>query len=302
MMKKALYFALLLGVLVFGVALVVRHSPPNSIIENSNDMKSSAMRIRLGDPKDSDLGGAGSSTDNHPSGIKFYQREWERGSLGTVEFLHGKQSFTIDNVLSVLGTDDRDATGGIYEWSINFGVSPDQADTHEAALARMKKLFSDLRAKGWARYIGVNHPRLTGQEAWNYIKVNPVYSLDSSYTPTIDEWKTMIGEMPHWIFYADGIYLDISLMESNMGHFVGKSTYLLTIDLKNEYRFYGIGYFSGNSEKIDNWKALLPAELEKYHAKRLKTEAALKEQGYTIDTTYQDPPIKALQASPANPQ
>lgn len=260
------------------------------------------MRIELGDPKGSDLDGPGSSTDNHPSGITFYQREWQRGSLGTVEFVHGKHSFTIDNVLSVLGTDDRDVPEGIYDWSISFGVSPEQADTHEAALARMTKLFSNLRARGWARYIGANHPRLIGQQAWNYIKANPVYSLDSSYTPTIDEWKAIAGEMPHWIFYADGVYLDVSLMESNMGDFIGKSTYLLTIDLKNEYCFYGIGYFPGNSEKIANWKALLPADLQKYHAIRLKTEAAQKEQGYTIDTTYQDPPIKALQGSSANPQ
>ena len=265
-------------------------------------MKSSPMRIRLGDPKGSDLGGRGSSTDNHPSGLKFYQRSWERGSLGTVEFVHGKHSFMIDNVLSVLGMDDRDAPEGISDWNINFGVSPEQADTHEAALARMTKLFSDLRARGWVRFIQSSQPRLTGQQAWNYIGTNPVYSLDSSYMPTIDQWKAMSREMPHWIFYADGVYLDVSLMQSNMGGFVGKTTYLLSISIKSEYSFYGIGYFSGKPEKIANWKALLPAELQKYHADRLKTEAALKEQGYTIDTTYQDPPIKALQASSANPQ
>ena len=112
----------------------------------------------------------------------------------------------------------------------------------------------------------------------------------------------MVRNMPQWIFHADGVYLKVSLMQSNMGGFVGKTTYLLSIRIQSEFSFYGIGYFSGNSEKMDNWKTLLPAELQKYHANRLKTEAALKEQGYTIDTTYQDPPIKALQGSSTNPQ
>ena len=79
-----------------------------------------------------------------------------------------------------------------------------------------------------------------------------------------------------------------------MEGFVGKLTSLLTARIRNEYAFYGLGYFPGNAEKIRNWKALLPAELQKYHAKRIATEAALKGQGYTIDTAYQDPPIQAL--------
>lgn len=158
----------------------------------------------------------------------------------------------------------------------------------------MMKLFSDLRARGWARYIDSDDPRLTGKEAWNYIATNSVYSLDSSYLPTIDEWKAVSRKMPHWRFYADGVYLDVSMTESNMGGFVGKTTYLLTISARSEYAFYGIGYFSGNEEEIRNWKTLLPAELQRYHAKRLATEAALKDQGYTIDTAYQDPPIRAL--------
>jgi len=86
-------------------------------------------------------------------------------------------------------------------------------------------------------------------------------------------------------------------MESNMGGFVGKGTYLLDATIKNEYAFYGLGYFPGDAEKIKNWKALIPAELKKYHAMRLKTEADLKAHGFTIDTTYQDPPINALAAS-----
>lgn len=298
-MKKI--FALIVGVFVCAIAFAVHYSPSDPTLGNRNNMKS-LMHIRLGNPKGSDLDGPGSSTDNHPSGIKFYQREWQRGSLGTVEFVHGKHSFTIDNVLSALGTDDRDVPDGIYDWDISFGVSPEQADTHEAALARTMRLFSDLRTRGWTRYIETDDPRLNGKQAWDYLKINTEYSLDPNYTPTIDEWRAALRKMPQWKFYADGVYLKVSLIENNMGDFIGKTTYLLLINIGSEYAFYGIGYFPGDSDKIANWKALLPAELQKYHADRLKTEAALKEQGYTIDTTYQDPPIKALQGSSANPQ
>ena len=301
-MKRILFFGSLVAALVLGATLAVRYSPVNLAPDDDSGAKSSLMHIRLGDPKHSDLQGPGSSTDNHPSGMRFYQHEWERGSLGTVEFVHEKHNFTIDNVLSVMGTDDRDVPEGIFEWDINFGVSPEQADTHEVALARMMTLLSNLRSRGWERYIETDDPRLLGKQAWDYLITNSEYSLDSNYTPTIDEWKTALRKIPQWKFYADGVYLKVSLQENNMGDFVGKTTYLLAVNIRSEYSFYGIGYFPGDSKKIANWKALLPAELQKYHAKRLKTEAALKEQGYAIDTTYQDPPIKALQGSSANPQ
>ncbi|KVT38363.1 hypothetical protein [Burkholderia ubonensis] len=301
-MKKTLFFALVLGALLFGVALASRYGNSRSTFDNGNGMNSSPTLIRLGEPKDSDFNGPGASVDNHPSGASFYQREWVRGNLGTVEFVHGKHSFVINNVLSAMGSADKDVPGGIYKWSVSFGVSSEQADTHEAALARMVKLFQDLREKGWVRYIDISNPRLTGKQAWDYMKTYSIYSLDSNYTPTLEEWKVAVKEMPRWIFCADGVYLEVSLNESNMGGFVGKTTYLLSVRMKDEYAFYGLGYFPGDAEKIQNWKALLPAELQKYHVKRIETEATLKAQGYTIDTAYQDPPIRALQGSSANPQ
>ncbi len=77
------------------------------------------------------------------------------------------------------------------------------------------------------------------------------------------------------MFYADGLYLDVSLMQSNMGGFVGKTTYLFTIDAMNEYAFYGLGYFPGNAEKIHNWKALLPAKLQKLPCKTAHARVSL---------------------------
>ncbi|SPB12993.1 hypothetical protein NOV72_00293 [Caballeronia novacaledonica] len=256
--------------------------------------------IRLGKPQLSDLNGSGSSIDNHPTGATFYQQVWQQGALGTVEFAHGPHSFVVENVLSILGSADKDVPEGIYDWNINFGVSPEEADTHEAARDRVMRFLSQLRAAGWKRYISTNRPRLGGKQAWQYnslSSVDGIYSLDSTYIPTIEEWKSAVKNRPKWVFEADGVYLEVVVDESNMGGFVGKSTYLLGVEMKSEYAFYGVGYFPGDAEKIENWKELIPAELAKYHQDRLRREAELKAAGYTIDTAYQDPPIKSLQDS-----
>ncbi|WP_322048628.1 hypothetical protein [Paraburkholderia sp. J67] len=299
-MKKTLIFSLILGVLLVGGALASHDLSSHSTPANEKGMNSSPTIIRLGNPTSLDLSGPGASVDNHPSGATFYQYDWMRGSLGTVRFEDGKHSFVIDNALSALGSADKDVPGGIYKWSVNFGVSADQADTHEAARARVMKFLEGLRASGWSRYIDTDYPRLTGEQAWNYRVTKALYSLDSTYTPTIEQWKLAVGKQPHWKFFADGVYLDVSILENDMGGIAGKSTYLLTVSIKNEYAFYGLGYFPGDPEKIRQWKALIPAENQKYHAARVKTEEALKEQGMTIDTSYEDPPIQALRGSTEN--
>ncbi|RQM44675.1 hypothetical protein EHZ19_27245 [Paraburkholderia bannensis] len=296
-MRTILSAILAIGAVLFAALMVVHPWNPPSSYSNGHDMPQLPTLIRLGNPQSSDLNGPGSSVDNHPTGAKFYQREWQRGDLGTVEFVNGNHSFVIDNVLSTIGFADKDVPEGIYEWNINFGVSAEQADTHEAARDRVMKLLAQLRSLGWTRYVGMGSPRIAGGQALHYSAEHAAYALDPAYIPTLDEWRKILRNAPHWVFQADGAYLELSLMESNMGGFVGKSTYLLTVDVKSEYAFYGLGYFPGNAEKIHNWKALLPAELGKYHAMRLKTEAALKAQGYAIDTTYQDPPIKALESA-----
>ncbi len=163
-MKKAFYFALVIGALLFSVVLAVYGSDPRPTPDNGNRMNTSPTRIRLGNPKDSDLNGPGASVDNHPTGISFYQRNWRRGNLGTVELVHGRHNFVVDNALSVLDSAIKTSRKESINGNISFGVSPEQADTHEAALARVMRLLADLRARGWARYIGTNHPRLTGKQ------------------------------------------------------------------------------------------------------------------------------------------
>lgn len=266
-------------------------------------MIDSTSMIRLGDPSLSSLDGPGKSVDRHPAGLNFYQKEFGTDSAGTVEFMNGSNSFTVHHVLSILGTEDMDVPVGIFDWTIFFGVSENQVDTPQAARDSLMRFFAMLRAAGWKRYIDVEQPRLGGQQAWHYNTTREsagIYSLDSAYVPTLEEWSAMGNDNPKWVFYADGVYLKVFVQSGNMAGVAGKSTYLVTASVQSEYAFYGVGFFPGEKEKMLNWKALLPAELEKYHAKRIATETALRAQGYRIDTNYEDPPIKALQASPDN--
>ncbi|MFM0243265.1 hypothetical protein, partial [Paraburkholderia phytofirmans] len=235
-MRIVLSKTLILGAFLFGVLMVAHNRCLPSSFPDGHTMSQSPTLIRLGKPQNSDLNGPGSSIDDHPTGARFYQREWTRGHLGTVEFVDNNRSLMIDNVLSILAFADKDVPEGIYKWNISFGVSSEQADTHEAARDRVLKLLAQLRSLGWNRYIDVGDPRLRGRAAWLYGSSFPVaiYSLDSEYAPTQEEWNAMLRHDPRWIFYADGVYLEISLVESNMGGFVGKSTYLLTVDIKSE--------------------------------------------------------------------
>ncbi|WP_321884768.1 hypothetical protein [Paraburkholderia bannensis] len=200
MMKKSLYIMLICGVLIASASVIAQYRNSSSTHEAHANMTSPSIVLRLGEPLASDFDTPWASIDRHPTGAEFYQHEWMRGNLGVVQISDGKLGFPIDNVLSTIGMADKEVPGGIYEWSINAGVSQEQADTPDAALNRMIKLLSLIRERGWARYISVDDPRLTGKEAWVYAKDNSEYSLDSTYTPNRDEWQSMTKATPQWVF------------------------------------------------------------------------------------------------------
>ena len=273
----------------------------NSAFPETSD---STVVLQLGDPALSHFGDSG-STHQRQEGLIFYQKEFQQGSHGTVEFIHGTHHVLVENVLSAVGDEDVGMPpeitmqSGITEWSINFGATDQEADLPIVGRDRLMQFFAALRAGGWKRFVDISDPRLAGKEAWQYS--DGAYYLDPTYTPTLDEWKASLIKMPKWVFYADGVYLKIYVQVWPAG-IAGKQVYLFSLDIQNEYEFYGVRFFHGKDrEGMRNWKALLPAKLEEYHAMRLKTEAKLKAQGYTIDTTYQDPPIKALESAPRSP-
>jgi hypothetical protein len=270
---------------------------------SSSQMNESAATLQFGAPGLSRVDGLNS--DNHPTGVSFYEGHFTQADHKGVTFEAGKHSFQVDNVISLMGIADNRVPGGIYEWDITSTFSDKQVESPEVARDGMMQLLARLQAAGWRRFIYSGSPRLTGEQAWNYgtsAEGKGVYPLDPSYKPDLEEWRAGEDSMPSWTLYANGTYIEISLQASGMAGVAGKKTYLVTIDVKNEYGFYAPGYFPGDPEKMRHWEKYIPAVLAKAHAKRLATEATLKAQGYTIDTTYEDPPIKALQDAAGKPE
>ncbi|NIE66061.1 hypothetical protein [Burkholderia sp. Ax-1719] len=284
-----------------GVALAICFAKTNSL--PTSKMSESAVTLQLGDPSLSKI--TGLKTDNHPTGMDFYEADFSQADHQTITIESGKNSFQVNNVISLMGAADKDVPGGIFEWKSTSTFSDKQVESPEVARDGMMQILARLEAAGWRRFIDNESPRLTGEQAWHYgtsAEGKGVYPLDPSYKPDLEEWRAGEDSMPSWTLYANGTYIEISLQASGMAGVAGKKTYLVNIDVKNEYAFYALGYFPGDSEKMRHWEKYIPAVLAKAHAKRLATEATLKAQGYTIDTTYEDPPIKALQDAAGKPE
>jgi len=81
-MRTILAAVLAIGAFLFAVLMVAHHWSPPPSLSNGHEMSQLPTLIRLGNPQSSDLNGPGPSVENHPTGAKFYQRDWQRGDLG----------------------------------------------------------------------------------------------------------------------------------------------------------------------------------------------------------------------------
>ncbi|WP_423762413.1 hypothetical protein [Burkholderia sp. NLJ2] len=266
----------------------------------TQDKKDGAMTpqvvtIKFGADGRLDAQNQGFSTMNHPSGVYRYQIHWDDpAKLGTVTYIQGSHSFDVDNVMITTGLGDKDSPeDGVDNWDINFNISSSKTISHEEGRDKVMSLLGRLRATGWKRYVDTASPRLVGREAMMYAssESGTLDSLDSTYTPTIDEWKKLITVEPRWIFYADGVFLTLSLSYQSSGS-PDIGYYLTDIQVSTASDHY-TPYFTDSVERRKNWKKLLSDELKPAREERSKKEAELKTLGYTIDATYQPPQFEA---------
>lgn len=119
-----------------------------------------------------------------------------------------------------------------------------------------------------------------------------IYSLDSNYMPTVEEWAQLVNVEPLWQFYADGVFVDLTVSYwtsggSNMGN------YLVNIKISSAADNYS-PYFSDDSDdKKRNWKKYLSDKLKPARRERSMREAKLDPHVYSIDTAYREPPFEA---------
>jgi hypothetical protein len=100
-------------------------------------------------------------------------------------------------------------------------------------------------------------------------------------------------KLPYWKFWADGVYMKVQVIdEPALRDPKREGVYMFSIELERETPHFW-KYFKGVDQML-RWKELLPAELERSAARRLRDERELRAQGYEIDETYRDPPILAL--------
>ncbi len=231
---------------------------------------------------------------HQPAGVDFYDVDWKQATPGSVTIEHGKYSFVIENVLSVMAGQDLgdEANEGLTEFSINAGITAPDRIPHDEARLKMYAILQRILQAGWVTQIDRGDPRIRGKDAFNYVMTTSHYSsLDAAYVPTFEEWMR-IESRTTWYFYADHLYLSVNFTrESTLTDPTKPGAYLISFNLKSENEFYR-GYVGGEHRK--EWKTRLPAELAKLAPLRAAAEAKLRAQGVRIDETYQDPPLPDL--------
>ena len=231
-----------------------------------------------------------------PAGLDFYTVSWPSSAQGTVKFEHGKYSFDIENVLSLLTSQDTQelAAEGFKDVNINAGMSDNSSGLIPHAQARDKiyALLKQIEARGWKLLTAEDTPRLKGKHRFDFVMDNgQIDSLGTDYIPTLEEWMR-IDSLTRWHFYADHQFLTASFTrERSLTDPTKPGAYLLSFELKSEAQHYRTYVGPDNRAR---WQALLPTELATLKQNRAKTEAALKAQGIKIDETYQDPPLPAF--------
>lgn len=258
-------------------------------------MTDTPATIALGDPSQTHLNGPEARTEQHPVGMTFYKRSWPVDQLGKVRYVQGPHSFDLSRVTSVMGSCDRaNPQRGIYAWDINAFPMDGPTIPHQQARDELFRLFAQLRQAGWTRYVEPFAARLEGEQALrHFLQRGGHYALDPTLIPTMQDWMRINQHLPYWQFWAGGSYLMLRVIdEPSLRGLERDGVYMFSIDIDSESSNFG-NYFNDVEQKR-HWQKFVLPEIEAMHQQRIRTEAELRSQGYTIDTSYQDPPILAL--------
>ncbi len=233
--------------------------------------------------------------DRQPAGLNFYTIDAPQGTRKIARIEHGPYSFEIPPVMGFMGVESmRLPELGIKLLDFTFVRKDDgQKNTHEQArefFIGYIKMLSDL---GWQRFITPSKPRISGSQSYQYIlEEKQRYVPDLDIEPSLETWKAM--ENTHiWTLYADDLFMKIKYRREQDPRDQNKSPdesayyiFSLEITTKDEY---AKGYM--DFENRDTWQQHWASEIKPLKTLRYKIEAELRDKGYTIDTSYQDPII-----------
>ena len=233
--------------------------------------------------------------DRQPAGLNFYTMKSQQGTRQVARIEHGQYSFDIPPIMKYMGTEDADLPElGIKLLRFTFVRKDDgQKNTHEQArefFIGYIKMLSDL---GWQRFITPSKPRISGSQSYQYIlEGNDYYVPDLTVEPSLETWKAM--ENTHiWTLYTDGLFMKIKYRREQDPSDKNKTPdesayYIFSLEITTKDEF-AKGYM--DFENRATWKQHWASEIKPLKTLRYKIEAELRDKGYTIDTSYQDPII-----------
>ena len=238
------------------------------------------------------------NVNRQPAGLNFYKKRWTVEQRGRVQLLHGSHGFVIEHALSVMGVED---IGKLHEGLSIFTAGAGLVSTgelsHDEARLQFVAMLHDLLHRGWRGLIRYSEPRLLGEDSYRYLEQKETYGPDPAYVPNLDRWMALVN-MQAWRLYADGVFLNITLARDTERMDVNKpGAYYVSFELYSATE-HGRKQFRG--EKKEQWQSLWADKVKRLKLKRNQKEAALKAQGYSINTDYLDPVVHP--ADPVGPE
>lgn len=233
------------------------------------------------------------AVDRQPAGLNFYELRWPFQAMGSIVFKQGTKRLPIDNVLSVIGTEDMDFQDeGLLDIKINSTISKTEKISHDEARLKTFAYLQKINQLGWKPTIPRSMARIRGKAMNNYLlKTKKYTTLDPKYVPTLSEWM-QYKDLTTWEFYDDHVFLTVQITrEHTLTDPLKPGAYLLSTSAQNEAE-----HFRGYVDALERprWKQLLRAEVEKLDRSRKRKEAEFRAKGVAIDETYVDPPLPEL--------
>ncbi len=231
-----------------------------------------------------------------PAGIDFYTLRWDKPPRATVRLEHEHHSLVIEDVLSVMSSQDLQEPfkqEGFAQFRIGAGITTPDLISHDEARLKTHAILRQILDAGWQQVIERSEPRLKGKARQDYMfATSNLNCLDATYVPTFEEWMRIESRTP-WSFYASGLFMEVSFTrEPTLTDPAKPGSYLLTFDIKTATEYFR--GFAGPDNRL-RWKEVLPQELTKVATVRAEKETELRAKGITIDESYKDPPVPALQ-------
>ena len=253
-------------------------------------------------------------------------RWWTADQLGTVTIDHGGHKINFPHTIFALGSSWPDYPDeGVAGLALHTGITAPEYVRHEEAWKTWQALLKHVQENGWQSMIFNYNARVRGEAAYNYIMANE-HSIDVAFDASYDlnymQWHNLLNKRGSLLasFYQDGAYLTLSLNQEVVTEDELAAKKLnLNLDEWGQY----IVYVEFDTVRAYNRNAMLSVlpkneggtetelkieqnlpfywqELKQLRAnRREKAEQEVIQQGYKIDTSYQDPDITPyLQSKP----